>query len=289
VLNTKDYRSGGEKMNEEGNFKGSNRNPSGYKTDRFRGNCEKNPSRFSGSSQDRLPETETPTPQVYVRKYSVLQRLYKLIVSPSEAMKDIGLAPDYSGPMLLVILETIFGSVALALVFQKIQLIGDSQTVSRVWGLVSTVVAIAVVLSIFLFIAFWLVKSLLVKYLCDGGSGWSFGTAASVTGYAYLPDVIFGIISLIVVYPLLPSLTLNVSDLTAASQALADFRAQALGIELALSIPIGLIGIIWKSYLGGLGAKFGTQEQCKLMWAFVAFFVLALLGWLISFLLRGTV
>lgn len=94
---------------------------------------------------------------------------------------------------------------------------------------------------------------------------------------------------LIVSYELLPSLTLNVSNLDAARQQIADFRSQALGIELAVSIPIGLVGMIWKSYLGGLGTKFGTLEHCTLVQGFAVFFILALLGWLISFLVTGTV
>lgn len=276
-------------MNEKDNPKDSNSSLSKCKTDNPRRNNEKDPLRYSSFPQNETPITEPTTPQAYIRKYSVLQRLYKLVVSPSETMKDIGLAPDYNGPILLVILKTILGSALLALIFQKIQLIGDPYTISRVWGLVSAVIAIAVVLSIFIYIASWLIKSLLVRYLCDAGSNWSFATAASVTGYAYLADIIFGIIGLIVIYPLLPSITLNVSDLNAASQALADFRTKALGIEIAFTIPISLIGIIWKSYLGALGTKFGTHEHCRLTWAFITFFALALLGWLISFLLRGTI
>jgi hypothetical protein len=96
-------------------------------------------------------------------------------------------------------------------------------------------------------------------------------------------------LGLLVVYPLLPSITLNVSDLDAMRQAVANFQAQALWIELAISIPIDFIALLWKSYLGGLGTKFGTDDQCTLRWGFIVFFVLALFGWLISFLARGTI
>lgn len=131
-------------------------------------------------------------------------------------------------------------------------------------------------------------KSLLVKFLCDRGSGWSFATAASVTGYAYVADIIFGLVILTLIYPLLPSLTLNLSEVD-AMQALASFRAQALQIQLTFTIPVGFIGILWKSYLGGLGTKFGTREHCSLRWGIVVFIALSLFGWLISFLLKGTV
>jgi hypothetical protein len=223
------------------------------------------------------------------RKYSMFQRFYRLIVSPSEAMKDIGLWPDYGGPLVLVILEIILAGVTVSLAFQKIQWTGDSQIISQAQNMVSTIITIAVLISGVLFLAFWLVKSWLVKASCASGSSWSFGTAASVTGYAYLADVIFGVIGLLVVYPLLPSVTLNVSDLDATRQALANFQAQALWIELAVSIPISFIALLWKSYLGGLGTNFGIHERCSVRLGFVVFFILALLGWLISFLIRGTI
>jgi hypothetical protein len=232
---------------------------------------------------------QSPPEETYERKYSMLQRFYKLIVSPSEAMKDIGLWPEYGGPLVLVILETVLAAATVSLAFQKIQWTGDPQIISQVQNTISEVITLAVVLSAVLFLAFWLVKSWLVKALCDGGSGWSFETAASVTGYAYLADIIFGIISLLVVYPLLPSVTLNASDLDATRQALANFQAQTLWIELAVAIPIGFIALLWKSYLGGLGTKFGTLERCSVRLGFVVFLILALLGWLISFLIRGTI
>jgi hypothetical protein len=72
-------------------------------------------------------------------------------------------------------------------------------------------------------------------------------------------------------------------------QAWANFRAQALQIQLNVSIPVGFMGILWKSYLGGLGAKFGTHERCSIRWGTIAFIAPALFGWLISFLLKGTV
>lgn len=249
-----------------------------------------------------MPEPQTPVQSAralesarshpeeeYERKYSVFQRFYRLVVSPSKAMKDIGLCPDYGGPLVLVILEIILAAVTVSLAFQKIQWTGDPQIISQAQNVVTTIITITVLLSWVLFLAFWLVKSWLVKASCDSGSSWSFGTAASVTGYAYVADIIFGVIGLLVVFPLLPSLTLNVSDLDAARQALANFQAQVLWIELAVGIPIYLIALIWKSYLGALGTKFGTRERCSIRLGFVVFFILALLGWLISFLMRGTI
>lgn len=277
-------------MNEEEHLACPNCGASVSRTDRFCKSCGKDLTTPSGLVQKEPAGSVQATPEeIYERKYSIFQRFYKLVVSPSEAMRDIGLAPEYGGPLVLIVLEIILGAAAVSLAFQKIQFTGDSQMVSQVSAFVSAILVIAVLISAVLFLAFWLVKSWLVKYFCDRGSGWSFGTAAAVTGYAYLADVIFGVVSLLVVYPLLPSLTLNVSNVDVARQALADFQAKVLWIRLTIEIPVGFIGMLWKSYLGGLGTKFGTHEKCSLGLGFLVFLVLALFGWLISFLVRGTI
>jgi hypothetical protein len=288
ALNSQDYKRADEKMNTENNRGVPESITSWRKRAReSQNNCKINSPKSSYDSPSMPPAV--PAPETYLREYSVFQRLYKLFLSPSDAMKDIGLAPDYGGPIFLVILKTVLGVTVISVAFEKFQLVGDSQLVSQVWGFVSLVLTIAAVISIFIYVAYWVVKSFLVKYMCDGGSNWSFATAASVTGYAYIADVVIGIVAFIIIYPLIPTLTINVSNLDAARQAVANFRSQYLGTALAVGIPTGLVGIIWKSYLGGLGTKSGTKERCKLSWGFTAFFILALLGWLISYLLTGNV
>lgn len=140
-----------------------------------------------------------------------------------------------------------------------------------------------------LLVAYWLGKALIVKYTCDSGSAWTFTTAASVTGYSYLPELILGIISLAVVYPMIPTITFNVSDLAATRAAIANYQAQLLWLRIIVSLPIGIIILVWKSYLGGLGTKFGTQKKASLALGFTVFLILGLLGWGISFLLTGRI
>jgi hypothetical protein len=204
-------------------------------------------------------------------------------------MKDIGRAPDYTGPIILVTLKIIVAIVALSVALQKIQLVGDTSIVTEAYGFVSASIAIGAIIAILLLLAFWLIKSFLVKITCDSGSGWTFATAASVTGYAYVADVIFGIIALIALYILTPSITINVTDPEAARQAVANYQAQTFWIRLLVFIPISFAGIIWKSFLGGVGTKFGTKEKASVALGFFIFLVLALLGWLISYLTTGTV
>ena len=54
---------------------------------------------------------------------------------------------------------------------------------------------------------------------------------------------------------------------------------------LVYCLPFDLFGLLWKSYLGGLGAHFGTKEKCSLGMGIAVFFVLSLIGFLIPFVI----
>jgi hypothetical protein len=104
-----------------------------------------------------------------------------------------------------------------------------------------------------------------------------------------VPEIILGIIGFAVVYPMIPAITLNVSDLDATRIALASYEAQLLWIQIIFSVHLSFIGVISKSYIGGLGTKFGTEEKASLALGFTMFLILSLLGWGISFLLTGRI
>ena len=135
---------------------------------------------------------EAAAEKAYERKFSTARRLLNVLISPSAGMEDIALAPNYEGAALVIIFEMVLAAVALALAFGKVQIIGDLS--GQVWSIVSGVVAIALLLSFGIMIARWLVKSLLVQLGSDSGSRWSFKTAAAVTGYAYLADVVVAVV-----------------------------------------------------------------------------------------------
>ncbi len=106
----------------------------------------------------------------------------------------------------------------------------------------------------------------------------------SITAYAYIADVIVGIISVIVSWLLVPTFRVDITDLTLATQQISNYRAQLNVIRLTFTLPISLLGIVWKSYLGSLGTHFGTEEKCSKLTGFIIFFVLSLIGVVISFL-----
>lgn len=145
------------------------------------------------------------------------------------------------------------------------------------WGLIGDVWLAGVAL-----VVFWMVKSWLVKIACNCGSGWNFKTAAAVTGYAYIADFVVGIVGVVVAAYLLPEVIFDLSDLDAAGQALIEYQDQINWSRWLFTLPLFFVGVIWKSYLGGLGTRFGTKERCLLGKAFAVFLLLGLVGVLIG-------
>lgn len=253
------------------------------KTDRFCRNCGatliESPPSIPTAPPPPPPEAEAPPP--YERKFSTLQRYYKLLTAPSEAMKDIGLAPDYAGYFGILALEFVVIIIGLVMAMQKIQFVGTYA--ERLTSDISGILALAVIIALVLVIIRWLVKSLIVRFAGDSGSDWSFSTAASVTGYAYIADVIIMIIGVAVSWFLIPTFRVDTTDLTVAIQQMNDYRAQINMLKLSFTLPFNLLGVVWKSYLGGLGTHFGTEEKCSKLTGFIIFLVLSLIGLLISF------
>lgn len=228
------------------------------------------------SLPERLPE------ELYKRKFSLTQRFYKLLTAPSEAMRDIALAPDYEGVLVVLVSDFVLLSVAVAVVLQKIQLSGPhAKTIS---GMVSGLLLAAIFIALILLVAKWAIKSLIVKYACDSGSKWNFKTAASITGYAYIADIIMSIIGICIAWFLLPTFHLDSTDLEAMRQAFNDYEAQLNWLSLVYALPFSLFGLLWKSYLGGLGAHFGTKERCSLGMGIAVFSALSLIYFLFSFI-----
>lgn len=213
----------------------------------------------------------------------MIERLVKLLVSPSEAMEDIAAAPDYMGVFAVIATSTVLSALAIFSILQKFSFTGTHA--SEVSSFVVSILTLSVFLIPILFVVRWLMKSLIVKYFCDSGSGWGFGTAASATGYAYLPEILVGLVGIVVVWFALPSFTVATSSLEAAQQSISSQMAEISWLRLCFSLPASFVGLAWKSYLGGLGAHFGTKGSCSVKAGFALFFVLGLVGLLLSYLI----
>jgi len=196
-------------------------------------------------------------------------------------MRDIALAPDYTGYFAILALQFVLTAVAVAMVMQKIQIAGTYAV--QITSMLNVILGIAIVIAVILVIIKWLVKSFIVKYAGDSGSDWSFKTAASVTGYAYIADVIFTILGIALSWLIVPTFRVDTTNLKAAIQQMNDYRAQVNLLKLTFSLPASLLGLTWKSYLGGLGTHFGTNRRCSIRTGFIVFFVLGLIGLLVSF------
>jgi len=223
--------------------------------------------------------SEVAPEKSYERKFSFFQRLFKVLFSPAEGMKDVALAPTYGEIFAILAILIVFALVDIAIVFTKIQFVGLP---AFIWGILTLAMAIAVIFVFGVIIAFWLVKSLIVKVSCDRGSGWSFKTAASITGYAYLANIVLGIVGIVVLWFLTPSMVIDVTNQEAAMQAIANLQAQLSWSRFLYALPVSLLGLVWESYLGALGTHFGTGGKCSFRLGFIVFFCIGLVGLLIS-------
>ncbi len=216
----------------------------------------------------------------YQRRLSVVERIVRLLVAPKDAMEDISLAPDYVGVVLIIAAMTIVSAATVLISLGKIQFVGANA--AEITSLLSSAIAISIILVPVILVIRWLVKSLLVKYGCNNGSNWTFAAAASVTGYAYLVGVIIGLIGLLVVSYFIPSVVIDTSDLEIAITQLESYQAQIAAIQVLYTIPISLIELVWKSYLGGLGAHMGTRKMCSFGQGVAVFLVLGFVGLALS-------
>jgi hypothetical protein len=223
--------------------------------------------------------SEAAPEKSYQRKFPFFQRLFKVLFSPAEGMKDVALAPTYGEIFAVLAILIVLTLVDIAIIFTKIQFVGLS---AFIWGILTLAMAIAVVFVLGVIIAFWLVKSLIVKVACDKGSGWSFKTAASITGYAHLAHIILGIVGIMVLWLLTPSVVIDVTNQEAAMQAIANLQAQMGWARFWYAWPVSILVLVWESYLGALGAHFGTGGKCSFRLGFLVFFCIGLVGLLIS-------
>jgi len=216
----------------------------------------------------------------YQRRLSVVERIFRLLVAPKDAMEDISLAPDYLGVVVIISVMTIVSAASILTALGKMQFVGTNA--AEITSLLNSSIALTILLVPVVFVIRWLVKSLLVKYACNNGSNWTFAAAASVTGYAYLVGIIVGLIGVFVVAFFIPSVVIDTTDLEVAIAQLDSYQLQIASIQILYTIPISIIELVWKSYLGGLGAHLGTRKMCSFGQGIAIFLALGGIGLILS-------
>lgn len=220
-------------------------------------------------------------PPPYERQFSLIQRLYGVFLKPSETMRDIGLKPDLGGVVIILILQGALSIASISIVMSKFHITGTyaQQFVS----MMNSIVAAAAILALLLLVLRWVVKTVIVWKACDSGSGWSFSNAAAVTGYAYAVQVAVGAILTAVTPLILPEFHLDITNLETVTQAIETYTSQTMTLLLA-QLPINLVVLVWKSYLGGVGTHFGTEKMCSKGMGIGVFLLLGFIGFAVSLL-----
>lgn len=198
-------------------------------------------------------------------------------------MEDVALAPSYGEVLKILAVMLSAALITMAFVFSKIQFVGLSLS-PAFWGIIFFAVVMVVVFTYGLFVGVWLIVSVIVKFACDRGSGWDLKSAASITGYTFLVDIILGFISVAVYGFFIPPISIDVANLELTRQTIADLRSQLSWLRICW-LPVSFLGIAWRSHLGGLGASFGTRGKCSRKLGFAVFFCINLVGLLISYIL----
>ena len=223
-------------------------------------------------------EREEPT---YTRKYGLIQRLYQPFLRPSTVMKDIALSPDYRGIGIIVALQfiwTLFSGISM---ISKFHFTGPhAQLIAQ--GVTGFMVIFSVGFSVLFLPIRWLIKSAIVWKACKKGSKWDFKKAASVTGYAYVVELIGVILSGIITSYQMPTIQIDTSDLQAALREISQVQEQIQSTKL-YGLPISFAVLLWKSYLGGVGTHFGTQGKCTKLEGTVIFLLLGLITFLLGY------
>jgi len=215
------------------------------KEDDFCPKCGAKLSGVSGVAESVKPEVAEAKP-VYSRKYGLVQRLYRVLFSPSEVMRDIALDPDYGGVAVIMVVQFVLSGIMVSGVLSKFYFTGPYA--ARISSFVSLVIGLAMVLLVILLPVRWLIKSVIVWKACDAGSKWSFKRAACVTGYAYIADFVLGLISGIVVLYFMPTIHIDTSNLDQAMGILRNvYTPQILSIR-RYTLPITFLGIFMEVF-----------------------------------------
>ena len=196
-------------------------------------------------------------------------------------MEDIGQAPDYGGVIVLFAIWTIISFIGLGISLTKLQFTGPYGDFVNS-GVYSGVVMAGLLVPVGLIIR-WLVKSYLIRHMTDSNA-WDFEAAASVTGYAYLPNVIFTLIGAIIAWLLVPAIVIDTTDLLVATAQLELYNAEIFWITFLPSILFSLIALLWKSRIGSYGTYYGTHRRIEIGSAFGTFMIIGFIGFVIDFI-----
>jgi len=125
-------------------------------------------------------EQEGQPAESYERRFSFFKRFWKVLVSPRGGMRDVGLAPDYLGPVLILVVQAVVSGVASWFIMHRINIVGGGADVSYVWSTYDITLSVSIYIASIMFFVFWLVKSYLAELACNSGSEWGFAAAGLI-------------------------------------------------------------------------------------------------------------
>ena len=107
-----------------------------------------------------------------------------------------------------------------------------------------------------------------------------------MTGYAYIADFVLSLISGMIVLYLMPTIPIDTSNIDQAMEMIRNVYEPQIRSLVQFGLPITFVALLWKSFLGGIGTHFDTDEKCSRSMGIAVFFLLGLVSFAFS-LLRG--
>ncbi len=217
-------------------------------------------SSITGSS---VPTPMQPVGKLRVQEWGFSRRLVGIFRSPKRAMANIAGEPNYTEPVIIIIVQVMLFCIAQSLVLSKILLYWFWMP-----ELTSMLFETTVWAGILMF-AVWAIRSWIILVLYKQGTGWRFKSAAAVTGYAMIPVLLMNIPGLILISAMSPYVL--------STMSLAAIQQATVTMKLIWALPLTLVGNAWQSYLGAHGVKAGTGGRRSFASGFTVFFSLIIL------------
>lgn len=158
--------------------------------------------------------TEPVSADAQPTRPNVFQRIAGVLFAPAETFQDIARRPDVLWPLLLIVLTGYFSAIAIAprldmssIQEQQREAMRKSnpnmsdEDVERIGKFAAASTKVAMFVAPVIFIVWYVIVAAVLLFACRlfGGVG-TFKEAFSATLYAWMPLLIFGIISTVVVF-----------------------------------------------------------------------------------------
>lgn len=185
-----------------------------------------------------------------------IERVAGVIVKPDSTMKDIIKEPRIEEPILILGAYTILMVLATYVSLSKTVYVGEISGVDAS-GFGTLIMLSSIAFAAIFIIIGWPLLTVIFHLISMffGGDGKIYPNMLTGVGYMNVPQIIIGVLYLIVAF-LQPSTVIDLGDPTAAAAATTS-------IYTVLSMAISAIGLLWGGYVAAQAVKHGEKLSMR--------------------------